>query len=213
MTLHCLALGLLQTNCYILATEQKNALAVDPGGEPERLLAFLKEKGLTLRLMAFTHGHFDHIGAASRLQDETGAQTAVPAGDEDIFCNPALGGSGLFPNFNGYTPRRPDILYGDGDRITLDGISLTALHTPGHTKGSSVLCGEGILFSGDTLFAGSCGRTDLYGGDERQILQSLQKIAALPGDWRVLPGHGPETALGVERKSNPYMGTNYDNLF
>ena len=213
MTIHRLPVGVLQTNCYIVSTKQKNALVIDPGAGPEGILSFLEKEGLTPRLLVFTHGHFDHIGGASRLQEATGAQTAVPAGDEDIFLDPALGGSGIFDSFDGYTPNKPDRLYRDGDVITLDEISLTALHTPGHSKGSSVLYGDGVLFSGDTLFAGSCGRTDLYGGDEKAILDSLRRIAGLPGDWQVLPGHGPETSLAVERVSNPFMGTNYDDIF
>ena len=211
MTIHRLSVGILQTNCYILVTRENNALVIDPGAEPEKIAAFLRREGVTLRGLTATHGHYDHIGALTRLAGE-GVTVWLPNGDEDLFQNPSLVGGGLFSSVSEHDPGIPHRRYREGDRIELDEISLTALHTPGHTKGSHCLLGDGVLFSGDTLFAGSCGRTDLYGGNGAEMLASLQKLASLSGEWEVLPGHGPETTLAAERIHNPFMGNHYDNI-
>lgn len=207
-----LSVGMLQTNCYILSSDRKNAMLIDPGAEPERILAYCRKEGLAIRMLVFTHGHFDHIGAASALKEATGAQTVLPAADEELFLDPKKNG-GFFTSFAGYTPQTPDRLYGEGEVIELDEIRLTAMHTPGHTKGSSILVGEGVLFTGDTLFAGSAGRTDLYGGNSRELMASLNRIAMLEGDFLLLSGHGEQSTLAREKTTNPFLGTNYDNIF
>lgn len=207
-----LPVGMLQTNCYILSSDRKNALLIDPGAEPERILAYCQKEGISIRMLVFTHGHFDHIGAASVLKEATGAQTILPAADEELFLDPRKNGS-FFTSFAGYTPQTPDRLYGEGDVIELDDIRLTAMHTPGHTRGSSVLVGEDVLFTGDTLFAGSAGRTDLYGGDGRALMDSLSRIALLEGDFLLLSGHGEQSTLAREKMTNPFLGTNYDDIF
>lgn len=213
MKITVLPVGMLQTNCYIVATDKKNAILIDPGANAGGILSSVEAEGLTVKYLVFTHGHFDHIGAASELRARTGAKTFVPEGDVDLWLDPKTGGSGLFSSFAGYTSEQPDMIYREGDIIELDDVRLTALHTPGHTKGSCVLIGDGYLFSGDTLFAGTCGRTDLYGGSDEEMAASMKKLAALEGDYQVLPGHGEQTTLAYERITNPWMGTNYDDIF
>ncbi len=213
MKINLLPVGMLQTNCYIISTDRNNAIVIDPGAGAEEILNFLRRENLTLRMLVYTHGHFDHTGATTLLKEQTGAQTIVPREDEDIFLDPALTGSGLFSGYRGYTPEKPDRLYSDGEQIELDEVTLTVMHTPGHTKGSSILIGDGVIFTGDTLFAGSCGRTDLYGGNEREMTESLRKIAGLEGDYQILPGHGGQSTLAREKITNPFLGTNYDDIF
>lgn len=213
MGIAVLPVGIFQTNCYILSTNQNRAILIDPGANPSGILEYCQKEGLTVGLLVFTHGHFDHIGAASALKEATGAQTVLPREDEELFLNPAAGGDGIFPSFKGYTPQTPDRLYQEGDTIELDDIRLTAMHTPGHTKGSSLLLWEDVLFTGDTLFAGSAGRTDLYGGDDEELRASLRRIAAMEGDYLILPGHGEQSTLEREKRTNLYLGTNYDDIF
>lgn len=213
MNISVLPVGALQTNCYIIGTDRGNALVIDPGANAEGIVEFLTREGLTLRFLVYTHGHFDHIGATTRLREITGARTVLPKEDLDIFLDPTLTGSGLFSSYRGYTPVRPDLLYEQGSAVELDEVRLFAMHTPGHTKGSSILIGDGVIFTGDTLFAGSCGRTDLYGGSEEELAASLKRIAALEGDYQLLPGHGPQSTLSAERITNPFLGTNYDDIF
>lgn len=212
MEIHVLPVGALQTNCYIIDTGKGNAIIIDPGANPGGILEFLERERLTPVYLLYTHGHYDHIGATTPLR-EAGAKTVLPQGDRDLFLNPALIGGGLFTHYRGYTPEEPDILYGEGDELELDGVRLSFLHTPGHSKGSSLLVGDGVLFTGDTLFAGGCGRTDLYGGSEQELSASLRRIASLEGEYQVLPGHGPQSMLSREKITNPYLGTNYDDIF
>lgn len=204
MIIHKLTLGVFAANCYIIETAQKNALLIDAGAEPERILRFLKENGLRAKILAFTHGHFDHIGAASAIKDVTGAKTLLPADDRRLFLSPKSGGD-IFPSYDGYCGAEPDALLSNGDEIVLDEVRLRVLHTPGHTPGSCLFCGSGVAFTGDTLFAGSIGRTDLIGGDIAAMRDSLQKIKGIKENIRILPGHGPESTLNQEKRSNPYL--------
>ena len=204
MVIHKLTLGVFAANCYIIETAQKNALLIDAGAEPERILRFLKENELRAKILTFTHGHFDHIGAASTIKDASGAKTMLPKEDRFLFLNPGSGGD-IFPSYDGYRGEEPDILLSDGDEIVLDEVCLTVLHTPGHTPGSCLLCGNGFAFTGDTLFAGSIGRTDFIGGDTGAMRSSLQKIKGIKENIRILPGHGPESTLAQEMQSNPYL--------
>ena len=205
--------GVLQTNCYILPTQAGNAMVIDPGAEPNRILDFLKKKELSVKLIIFTHGHWDHIGGAATLQGKTGAKLALPELDEDIFWVPSIAGTSMLDGMVSQNNCEVETLYKDGDILSLDELSLRVMWTPGHTKGSCILIGEGVIFSGDTLFAGSCGRTDLYGGSYEEMKKSLQKIARLEGEYQIFPGHGEETTLSYEKKTNPYLGKNYDDIF
>ncbi len=189
-----LPLGDYQTNCYIVRPEgAQECLVIDPGYEPEIILSFLKEKGLTLTVIALTHCHFDHVGAVRDLAAETGCKVYLDA--KELALPPMLTAGPLY-----YTDT-----YADGDRVTLAGMEAQVLETPGHTPGSVCLLMETHMFSGDTLFAGSCGRTDLPGGDSRAMRDSLRRLAKLDGNYFVHPGHGPGSTLDREKQVNPYL--------
>ena len=194
LSLHTLPLGAYQTNCYILHQEDSSScVVIDPGYTPEVILDFLAGKGLTLEAILLTHGHFDHVGGVRDLAAETGCR--VWLNPDDLSMPPKLTAGPLY-----YTDT-----YSEGDTISPAGISFQVLSTPGHTPGSVCLIAEDFLFSGDTLFAGSCGRTDLPGGSTRAIRESLRRLAALPQDYSVHPGHGESTTLAWEKQYNPYM--------
>lgn len=194
LQIHVLPLGDYQTNCYILHNDDSSdCVVLDPGYEPEIILSFLSEKKLNLTAIALTHCHFDHVGAVKELAAQTDCR--VYLNEKDLALPPMLTNGPLY-----YTDT-----YKDGDTVTLAGIPFRVLETPGHTPGSVCLMAGAHLFSGDTLFAGSCGRTDLPGGDSRAMRDSLRKLAALEGDYDVYPGHGSATTLAREKQTNPYL--------
>ena len=189
-----LALGDYMTNCYILRQENsKECCILDPGYEAGRILSLLEEKQLTPEAILLTHGHFDHVGAVKDLAAETDCEVYISAAD--LSLPPMITNGSLY-----YTGTYPE-----NGSLTIAGLSFRVIPTPGHTPGSVCLMVEDALFSGDTLFAGSCGRTDLPGGSWSSISASLKKLAALPGDYRVFPGHGAATTLEYERRCNPYL--------
>lgn len=194
MEITCLTLGLYQTNCYIVHNLGSSACCVvDPGYEAEKILNKVQSLGLTVEAILLTHGHFDHVGAVAEIAAETDCAVYISAAD--LSLPPMITNGKLY-----YTDTYPA-----SGRVTAAGIPWTVLPTPGHTPGSvCLICGD-VMFSGDTLFCGSCGRTDLPGGNSADILASLKKLAALPGNYRVCPGHGSSTELNWERDSNPYM--------
>lgn len=194
LQIHVLPLGDYQTNCYILHNDDSSdCVVLDPGYEPEIILSFLSEKKLNLTAIALTHCHFDHVGAVKELAAQTDCR--VYLNEKDLALPPMLTNGPLY-----YTDT-----YKDGDTVTLAGIPFRVLETPGHTPGSVCLMTGAHLFSGDTLFAGSCGRTDLPGGDSRAMRDSLRKLAALEGDYDIYPGHGSATTLAREKQTNPYL--------
>ena len=193
MKLTSLTAGSIGTNCYMLYDEATlEAVVIDPGDEAELAEARIRALGLQVRAILLTHGHFDHGGDAERIRRLSGAP---------VYLHPA---DRALPSWltHGLTADRE---LADGDELDLAGMVFTVLHTPGHTPGSvCFLCGD-LLFAGDTLFAGSCGRTDLPGGSGADMLRSLRRLAELDGDYRVFPGHGEETTLERERRGNPYV--------
>lgn len=191
-----LTLGLYQTNCYIIrAPGEKRCCVIDPGYEAETILDRVNGLGLTVEAILLTHGHFDHVGAVAEIAAETGCKVYISAAD--LSLPPMITNGKLY-----YTDTYPA-----SGSVTAAGLTFRAIPTPGHTPGSVCLvCGD-VMFSGDTLFCGSCGRTDLPGGNSRDILASLKTLAALPGNYRVYPGHGSSTDLAWERETNPYMRT------
>ena len=185
-------LGDYQTNCYLVRQAgQTQCVLIDPGSAADFLLDTLNAKELELSAIALTHGHFDHVGAVRDLAAETGCRVYL-SGDE-LSLPPAITAGRLY-----YTD-----LY--TDRFTAAGIPFTVLKTPGHTPGSVCLRTGSLLFSGDTLFAGSCGRTDLPGGNPADMRASLKLLAAIPENLTVYPGHGEATTLDAEKRYNPYL--------
>ena len=194
LNLKYLPLGDYQTNCYFLWEDGSSTCAVvDPGYEAETVLSAAKRLGKEIESILLTHGHFDHVGAVRDLVAATDCRVYLC--DKELSLPPQITAGPLY-----YTDT-----YGDGDLITTAGLQLQVIHTPGHTPGSVCLLCEDVLISGDTLFAGSCGRTDFPGGSTETILRSLQRLAGLPGDFRVFPGHGEDTTLSRERQYNPFM--------
>ena len=197
-----LALGAYQTNCYLVRAEGSTGCCVlDPGDQPETVFRALKARNLTVDAVLLTHGHFDHVGAVEALADETGCPVWISRADWDLPSSP------LTARFYPLAGRQlPGLRFCREDTpITAGGTVFIVLATPGHTPGSVCYRAENALFSGDTLFAGSCGRTDLPGGDPQQMGASLARLVALPGDADVYPGHGETTALARERRENPYL--------
>lgn len=204
MNIKAMQVGPIGTNCYLLEDEStRQAAVIDPGGDAPRLLAALK--GLDVRRILLTHGHYDHTGAAAELASAL-PQAEVYIHERDYRdVDP-----GLFPL---RTQLSAVNFYGEGDRLPLGELTLEVLHTPGHSQGSVTLrCGD-VLFCGDTLFAGSCGRTDFPGGDTAKILASLRRLGELEGNLQVLPGHMESSTLDRERQVNPYLRQAMDGGF
>ena len=204
MKVHMLSLGPLGANCYILETDQKNAVAVDIGGDPEILLRLLRQQGLQLDRILLTHGHYDHMGGVARVQQETGAPVYIHGDDLGMLTDPVQ--SLATPmGMQGFEPVPDGKLLTDGAKIRLDDLELTVLHTPGHTPGSVCYLGNGLLFSGDTLFRQSIGRTDFPGGSMPQMRKSLTRLNVLSGDLLIYPGHNGASTLEYEKEHNPYL--------
>lgn len=194
LQVHALTLGAYQVNCYIIHDEKSTSCCViDPGYEADTILDKLSELGLTLEAILLTHGHFDHVGSVRDIAADTGCQVYLCADD---LCLPTnLTAGKLY-----YTQT-----YAEGTRLHLAGLDITVLQTPGHTPGSVCLLIGDSLFSGDTLFAGSCGRTDLPGGSWTDMQNSLKRLSQIEANLWVLPGHGESTMLASEKKYNPYL--------
>ncbi|MDR3149165.1 MAG: MBL fold metallo-hydrolase [Oscillospiraceae bacterium] len=189
MQIKILDVGQLQTNCYVVTDENSLKCAViDPGAESSTILNYIEETGLTVAAIFITHGHFDHIGALGMLEKETEAPVFIHAADAAEVEKIA----------NVRT-------YKDGDKISVGALTFEVIETPGHTPGGVCLKVQDALFTGDTLFRDSCGRTDMPGGDMDTLLRSLRKLYNLSGDYEVYPGHDIHSTLNWERQQNYYM--------
>ena len=200
-----LIVGTLEVNCYIVGDEAKNEWAViDPGGDAEKILEVIKEKKVRVKFIINTHGHPDHTEACTEVKQGTGAPLYIHKADATFL-------SGTFNQLARLTgikasSFKPDHFLNDGDTLSLGDISFKVLHTPGHTRGGICLFFDNVLFSGDTLFAGSIGRTDLPGGSLSTLLNSVrEKLFCFPDSVVVYPGHGPQTTIGQEKSSNPFL--------
>lgn len=207
MILETFPVGPLQCNCTILGDEEKaEAIVIDPGDEIGRIQRRLTELGLKLKQILITHGHIDHVGGALKLKRLTGAPILLNENDLPLLkmMDMQAGWLGI------ETPEvaTPDASLDEGLTVGLERYPAQVLHTPGHTQGSVCLhfAPMKMVVAGDTLFAGSIGRTDLPGGNGRQIIESIHtRLLTLPDDTRVIPGHGPETKIGTERERNPFL--------
>jgi glyoxylase-like metal-dependent hydrolase (beta-lactamase superfamily II) len=200
-----LVVGPIQANCFILGCEQsKEAAVIDPGDEVGRILAGLQKHGLQLKYIINTHGHFDHVGGNKALKEKTGAPILIHQADAPMLAQ--LSSSAAVWGMHADDSPPPDQYLKDGDQITFGEITLEVIHTPGHSLGGISLYTPKALFVGDTLFAGSIGRTDFPGGDYDQLISGVRKrLFPLGDDVRVFPGHGPATTIGQEKRYNPFF--------
>ncbi len=209
-----LAVGPFMTNCYVVGTGNGNAIVVDPGFDAQRIHHMLVEKGLTLRKVLLTHGHFDHINACTELLSLCGGEVPVYVHENDarMLTDPSINCAHIFSGYTFHPVSNCQVLH-DGDIVTQDAFSFQVIHTPGHTAGCVVFQCEDLLFTGDTLFKGTIGRTDHYSGDTLQEIRSVRILAdTLQGDYLVLPGHEETTTLEQERRYNPYLQPNAGEL-
>lgn len=202
MVIKSLAVGQLEANCYIVADEATGeAIIVDPGDEPDRILELCSD--LDVKYIVLTHAHFDHAGAVSELKDATGSKVVVHAEELEVYAS--IKDQGIMWGFNVPALPEPDIQVNEGDEINIGQSTLAVIHTPGHTPGSMCLYAEeGIVLTGDTLFAGSIGRTDFPGGSLKDMRSSFRKLMGLPDETAVFSGHGTPTNIGTEREQNMF---------
>ena len=204
MIIQSLAVGPIQANCFILGCEQTHeAVVIDPGDEADRILAGLQKKNLQVKAIINTHGHFDHVGANKALKEKTGAPIMIHRGDAPMLAH--LSASARVWGMRAEDAPADKFLE-DGDKVSFGQITLEVIHTPGHSPGGISLYTPKTLFVGDTLFAGSIGRTDFPGGDYDQLISVVRnRLFVLEDDVRVFPGHGPDTTIGNEKKFNPFF--------
>lgn len=205
MILEGFPVGSLEANCYIIGCEEtREAAVVDPGGDVERILQALQRNNLKCRYIILTHGHADHIAGLGRLQEATKAQVLIHAADAKMLTNPAKNFSFFTGSFLKF--KEADRLLQGGETIPVGRVIIEVIHTPGHTPGGITLKVGDNLLTGDTLFAGSVGRSDFPGGNHRQLINSIkEKLLIYPPETKVLPGHGPASTIGEESRYNPFL--------
>ncbi len=206
MNIETIVVGEFAVNCFICAGTDSQALVVDPGEDADVVIAHLRERGLNVAAYLMTHGHCDHISALATVHDAFPAPVAMHPSDWDW----AFTGTNILPPFFCTAPRQPNserVDFAEENRYTYAGLTFSVIATPGHTPGGVCIHFEadGSLITGDTLFAGSVGRTDLPGGDSRTLSASLEKLKALPDQTAILPGHGPASTIGQEKQTNFFM--------
>ena len=208
MIVKALVVGPFASNCFIIGSENtKEGIVIDPGADAKNILNAVRDLDLSIVLIVATHNHIDHVGALRSVKDATGAKYAVHEADSKEAM-PAMFGRmmGLMLGSSLRATPNPDRLLKDGDIIDIGDLKFKVLYTPGHTPGGISLLGDGVVFSGDTLFNFGIGRTDLEGGDYGKLMDSIMtKLMVLPDSTIVYPGHGPETIIGAEKKGNPFL--------
>lgn len=198
--------GLLETNCYIVGDPASGeGLVIDPGDEFSRIAAAIDSSGLKIKYIINTHGHHDHIGADMQIKADYGSQLLIHRDDAPMLADPLLNLS-FKKNRMEIEGLKADRILEEGDVLSVGAIKLEVIHTPGHTPGCICLLGNGYIFTGDTLFAGSVGRTDLPGGNFENLKRSIEeKLKPLPDSLKVYPGHGPSSTMGQEKEENPFF--------
>lgn len=194
--------GQLEANCYVVMDEDSaEAIIVDPGDEPDRILEIAE--GLDVKYIVLTHAHFDHVGAVEDIKEATDAQIALHQADMPVY--ETVQDHAGYWGFNMPPLPKPDVFLNEGDEIYIGQAKLTVIHTPGHSPGSICLYSDqGFVLTGDTLFAGSIGRTDFPGGSYKSIRESFRKLMGLPAGTNVLSGHGPASTIGTEKSDNMF---------
>lgn len=205
MIFEWIPVGPMGVNCYIIGCEQtKEGAIIDPGDEGKRIVAKAKELGLNITSIIITHGHIDHITAVDVVKEATGAKILIHREDAPMLVDGKKNLSHFMGNLKGYSAA--DVQLKEGDTIKVGNLELKVLHTPGHTPGGICLVVEGMIFSGDTLFEGSVGRSDFPGGSHEQLISSIKtKLMPYPDETKVYTGHGPSTSIGFERSNNPFL--------
>jgi glyoxylase-like metal-dependent hydrolase (beta-lactamase superfamily II) len=200
-----LVVGELATNCYVVGCATTGeGMVIDPGGDPDAILYAVEDMELTIQTILNTHGHIDHMLANSEIKHATGAELLIHEYDASMLVDPSANLSSFAASSVVSPPA--DRLLKEGEKVKVGGMLFEVIHTPGHTSGGISLVREALVFSGDTLFAGSIGRTDFPGGSLELLLHSIRtKLLPLPLTTTVLPGHGPNTTIGDERKCNPFL--------
>ncbi len=203
MLVKTVAVGPLEVNCHIIGDEKSGkAMVVDPGGDTEAIMDVITRNNLSVEYIICTHGHFDHIGAVGAVKGRTGAKMLLHTDELELYTSAP--GQAQYFGLNIEKQPAPDQFVADGDVIKVGDLSFRVMHSPGHSPGGISLYGEGLALTGDTLFAGSIGRTDLPGSDGGLIGKSLGRLATLPDDTKVLCGHGPSSTIGEEKRHNPF---------
>ena len=204
MILRVVVVGPYQENTYIIGSDEtQEAAIVDAGAEWRSIMSAVEDSGLTVKYLLTTHGHEDHIGAVADMVDATNAPFAIHENDAYMLEKPPDSAS-VIPGFR--PPPEPDLFLKEGDSIEIGDLSLSVIETHGHTPGGISYYGHGLVFTGDTLFRGSVGRTDFEGGNWEQLIDSIKtKLLPLPDDTIVLPGHGPHSNIGAETQWNPFL--------
>lgn len=213
MKIYKLSLGELQANCYIIATENGNAIVVDPGDESDKILRLTADNSLKITKILLTHGHFDHVNGVAELVEKSSADVFVHDEDSSMLTDRILSLAYFLPDLI-FNKIDKFIAIKDGDVISQDELNFKVISTPGHTNGCVCFICENIIFSGDTLFAGSIGRTDFPSGNISLMKKSLSKLSNMDGNFKILSGHGEDTDLDTERATNIYLKeNNYDINF
>ncbi|MCI5679009.1 MAG: MBL fold metallo-hydrolase [Bacteroidales bacterium] len=202
MKIACYAAGSVGTNNYVVSDDNGITAIIDCDGNPAPLYSYIEKNNLKVTHILLTHGHYDHTGSVNEVAEHYGCTIVGCAKEMRVFTDPSINCSHFCC---GDIIVHPDVLVNNGDVVKVGDMEFEVLETPGHTEGSICYICKDTIFSGDTLFQGSCGRTDLPTGNWNDIIQSLKKLAALPGDYQVYSGHGPATTLETERRTNPYM--------
>ena len=205
MNIEQMKVGFMDVFCYIISCPRTNeALVIDPAGDEERVVERLKQKDLDLKYIVNTHGHPDHTCGNGQVKDLTGARIVMHELDDKMFNSSE--GQAMAKQWGFPISPPADMCVNDNDKIEVGDISIEVIHTPGHSPGGICLLGEGNLFTGDTLFVGAIGRTDLPGGDFDTLIGSIKdKLFPLGGDYEVYSGHGPKTTIGFEKQHNPFL--------